>query len=212
MFTGIVKKIGKIESIESNAEGIFLTVDAGELASKANIDDSVCINGVCQTVVFKEGNSLGFQAVKVTLDKTNFSEFKIGDSINLETSLTPSDPMGGHFVMGHVNGVAEISEIQNYGKNYFTWFKTPNELQKYIVSEGSVSIDGVSLTIAKVEDSSNRFAVSLIPHTWDNTIFHTKNVGSKVNIEVDILAKYIENLLEKRENKLTQNFLNKTGF
>ncbi len=212
MFTGIVKKIGKIDSIESNAEGIFLKVNAGELAKKANIDDSVCINGVCQTVVLKEGEVLGFQAVKVTLEKTNFSDFKIGDSVNLECSLTPSDPMGGHFVMGHVNGVAEINEIQNFGKNYFTWFKTPVELQKYIVQEGSVSIDGVSLTIAEVEDSSNRFAVSLIPHTWANTIFHTKNIGSKVNIEVDILAKYIENLLEKRENKLTQKFLNETGF
>lgn len=212
MFTGIVKKIGKIESIVSNAEGIFLKIDAGTLAAKANIDDSVCINGVCQTVVFKENHTLGFQAVKVTLEKTNFSDFKVGDQVNLESSLTPSDPMGGHFVMGHVNGIAEINEIQNFGNNYFTWFKTPEELQKYIVEEGSISIDGVSLTIAKVEDSSNRFAVSLIPHTWENTIFHTKNIGSKVNIEVDILAKYIENLLEKREGKLSQKFLNKAGF
>jgi riboflavin synthase len=212
MFTGIVKKIGKIESIEANAEGIFLKVNAEELAAKANIDDSVCINGVCQTVVSKEGSILGFQAVKVTLEKTNFSDFKIGDLVNLEGSLTPSDPMGGHFVMGHVNGVAEINEVQNFGKNYFTWFKTPPNLQKYIVAEGSVSVDGVSLTIAEVDDASNRFAVSLIPHTWDNTIFHTKNVGSYVNIEVDILAKYIENLLDKREKNLTQKYLKETGF
>ena len=212
MFTGIVKEIGFIKNIEPNAEGKLLTIDLGNLAAKANIDDSVCVNGVCQTVIEKNNTELKFQAVGVTLDKTNFGNLKIGDKVNLETSLTPADQLGGHFVMGHVNGVTEIVEVNRTGGNYYTWLALPEELRAYLVQEGSVSIDGVSLTVAEVSSDYSRFAVSLIPHTWENTIFHTKNIGSKVNIEVDILAKYIENLLKQRKKSLSLDKLIEAGF
>lgn len=212
MFTGIVKEIGSVINIESNAEGKLLTIDLGSLSEKANIDDSVCVNGVCQTVIEKNNNELKFQAVGVTLEKTNFSDLKIGDKVNLETSLTPADQLGGHFVMGHVNGVTEIVEVIRTGDNYYTWLALSDDLKPYLVKEGSVSIDGVSLTVAEVSADYTRFAVSLIPHTWENTIFHTKNIGSKVNIEVDILAKYIENLLKQRKNTLSLDKLIEAGF
>jgi len=207
VFTGIVKEIGIVENIEENLEGKVLTISLGALSRKANVDDSICINGVCQTVIEKAGENFKFQAVKVTLDKTNFNDLKMGDKVNLESSLTPTDPLGGHFVMGHVNGVTEIVDIVNNGKNYFTWLSLPKEMKAYIVQEGSISIDGVSLTVAEVDNGYTKFAVSLIPHTWDNTIFHTKKVGSKVNIEVDILAKYIENLLVHKKKMLTHEML-----
>lgn len=212
MFTGIVKNIGTVKNIETNAEGKLLTICIGSLSDKANIDDSVCINGVCQTVIEKKGSEVKFQAVGVTLEKTTFKDLKINDKVNVETSLTPSDQLGGHFVMGHVNGIAGISEIVNHGNNYYTWINLPEKFKPYLVQEGSISIDGVSLTIAEVNSDHTKFAVSLIPHTWENTIFHTKGVGSHVNIEVDILAKYIENLLLHKTKKISANFLEKAGF
>ena len=212
MFTGIVKKVGSITNIEPNVEGKLFTIDLGELAVKANIDDSVCVNGVCQTVIEKNGSNLKFQAVGVTLHKTNFGDLRIGDKVNLETSLTPADQLGGHFVMGHVNAVTEISQVVSNGSNYYTWFKLSEDLRPYVVQEGSISIDGVSLTVAEVSSDHSQFAVSLIPHTWDNTIFHTKQVGSKVNIEVDILAKYIENLLKQKSKTINMDMLSKSGF
>lgn len=212
MFTGIVKEIGTVVNVEANAEGKLLTIDLGKLATKANIDDSVCINGVCQTVIGKNNTELKFQAVGVTLEKTSFGDLRIGDKVNLEGSLTPADQLGGHFVMGHVNGVTEIVEVNRTGDNYYTWLALPEDMRAYLVQEGSVSIDGVSLTVAEVSTDYTRFAVSLIPHTWENTIFHTKNIGSKVNIEVDILAKYIENLLTQRKNALSLDKLIEAGF
>lgn len=212
MFTGIVKELGKVIDIQTNPEGKLLTINLGSLAEKANIDDSVCVNGVCQTVVEKNGTEFKFQAVGVTLEKTNFGDLQIGDTVNLETSLTPADQLGGHFVMGHVNGVTDIVEVVSHGDNYYTWFNLPEDLRPYLVKEGSVSIDGVSLTVAEVSPNYDRFAVSLIPHTWENTIFHTKSIGSKVNIEVDILAKYLENLLKQRKNSLTPEMLKEAGF
>ncbi|MBK23817.1 MAG: riboflavin synthase [Halobacteriovorax sp.] len=212
MFTGIVKEIGRITNIQPNEEGKLITIDLKSLAPKANIDDSVCVNGVCQTVIEKNGSEVKFQAVGVTLEKTNFGEFQIGDKVNLETSLTASDQLGGHFVMGHVNGVSEISEVISNGDNYYTWINLPEEMKPYLVQEGSISVDGVSLTIAEVNSDYTRFAVSLIPHTWENTVFHSKKVGSKVNLEVDILAKYIENLLKHRSKSISLESLKEAGF
>ncbi|MCO4794713.1 MAG: riboflavin synthase [Bacteriovoracaceae bacterium] len=212
MFTGIVKEIGTILNIQPNEEGKLITIDLKSLADKANIDDSVCVNGVCQTVIEKTGTQVKFQAVGVTLEKTNFSDFQIGDKVNLETSLTASDQLGGHFVMGHVNGVSEISEVVSNGDNYYTWINLPEEMKPYLVQEGSISVDGVSLTIAEVNPEYSKFAVSLIPHTWENTVFHSKKVGSKVNLEVDILAKYIENLLKHRSKSISLESLKEAGF
>jgi len=212
MFTGIVKEIGRITNIQPNEEGKLITIDLKSLAPKANIDDSVCVNGVCQTVIEKNGSEVKFQAVGVTLEKTNFGEFQIGDKVNLETSLTASDQLGGHFVMGHVNGVSEISEVISNGDNYYTWINLPEEMKPYLVQEGSISVDGVSLTIAEVNSDYTKFAVSLIPHTWENTVFHSKKVGSKVNLEVDILAKYIENLLKHRSKSISLESLKEAGF
>ena len=192
MFTGLVKEMGKIKSIRKNAEGAVLEIFCEQLLKDIDIDDSVSINGVCQTATGVGENYFTVQAVHATLEKTTFNEFKNGDEVNLELALRPIDRLGGHFVQGHVNGVSTISSIVNKGKNYLVTIKTPSELERYLMDEGSITVDGISLTVYKKLEGA--FQLSIIPHTWDNTILRNKRNGSHVNLEVDVLAKYVENL------------------
>ncbi len=215
MFTGIVKEKGKILSIKKNKEGIELIVSSSTLLTEIAIDDSVAINGVCQTVTKVNKNSFTVQAVHTTLEKTTFGFFKTGDSVNLELALRPIDRLGGHFVSGHVNGLTKIISIQNTGKNYQVTFEILNESDmKYLIKEGSITLDGVSLTISDLFQYEKKFKVSLIPHTWDNTVFSEKKIGDFINYEVDILGKYVENLLfySKSPKNLTQDWLKEKGF
>jgi riboflavin synthase len=196
MFTGLIKEIGEIKSVVTNPEGKLLGIKSRELIKEIAIDDSVCVNGACQTVVKVKGDIFYVQAVHVTLEKTTFGSLKPGNPVNLELSLRPMDRLGGHFVSGHVNGTGQITKVLSQGKNWLITVKYPKELEKYIIQEGSIAIEGISLTVAYLK--KGEMTVSIIPHTYEKTTLGSKKVGDKVNLEVDLLAKYIEKLLPKR--------------
>ncbi|MCT4641291.1 MAG: riboflavin synthase [Bacteriovoracaceae bacterium] len=193
MFTGLVKDIGKIVQIKPNKEGKVFVIESN-MCSDIGIDDSVSTNGVCLTATSVTDKTFTVQAIHVTLEKTNLGKLTVGSKVNLELALRATDRLGGHIVQGHVNGTGHITKIENAGKNYNVSFTTEEHLKKYIIKEGSIAIDGTSLTIAYMDNSN--FTVSLIPHTFDNTIFHTKKVGDSINIEVDIMAKYLEHFMK----------------
>ncbi len=197
MFTGIIQTIGQIHDVQINESGKQFEITCPEIIKKINIDDSVSVNGVCLTATEVKTSSFVAQAVHVTLEKTTLNHLNINSAVNLELALRMGDPMGGHQVQGHVNGVIPVKEITGMGENFIVTFDLPTELADqiapYIVNEGSIAIDGTSLTIAKADATS--FKVSIIPHTWSHTIFHCYQVGSLVNVEVDIMAKHLEKLL-----------------
>ncbi len=202
MFTGLVETLGTIKEVASNKEGRTLRVSS-PIAKDLQIDDSVSINGACQTVIERTDSEFLVQAVHVTLEKTTLGELETGDEVNLELAMRASDRLGGHMVQGHVNTVTELSRIKEIGKNWEIWFKLPEGQEKYIVKEGSICIEGISLTVADLTDSE--FMVTIIPHTYSKTNLKHKTPGSRVNIEVDILAKYIERLLTPYAGKLENN-------
>lgn len=223
MFTGLIQSVGKVSQISKNQEGILLTVSDSYISKNVKVEDSVSINGACQTVVRFDESSFTVQAVQTTLQKTNFKNLKPGSPVNLELALRLSDRLGGHLVQGHVNGVGNILDWNKRGKNYELSFRIPKDLMRYVVSEGSITLNGISLTISSLDKQSNVGTVSIIPHTWDNTTFVNVNKSDEINIEVDILAKYVENLLfhgsnsgkyvkEQPQSKITESWLKSQGF
>ncbi|MDZ7624350.1 MAG: riboflavin synthase [Ignavibacteriaceae bacterium] len=200
MFTGIIEEIGTIEKVSPISGGISLTIRAKKIIEDISVNDSVCIDGVCLTVTKSDKNSFWVDAVGATLEKSTFNKVKADASVNLERSVRLSDRLGGHLVQGHVNGIGTISEIKKLGENYLVKIIIPEELERYLVNEGSIAINGISLTIADV--IKNEISISIIPHTWQNTNLKDKMVNEKVNIEIDILAKYVEKLLTKVNNIL----------
>jgi len=214
MFTGLVKEIGKVKSVIPNSEGKLLVIESKELISNIEIDDSVSVNGACQTAVKVEKDYFTVQAVHVTLQKSTLGALRAGDEVNLELALQLSDRLGGHIVQGHVNDMGTIVSISNQGRNYLVRIQVSKEQMKYIVKEGSITLDGISLTVADVDTDSRIFTVSIIPHTWENTVLRNRSVGCKINIEVDILGKYIENLLNYRNSAepLSDEWLRSKGY
>ncbi len=198
MFTGLIKDCGKIISVTENQEGILFEVET-KLAADIAIDDSVAVNGVCLTAIAVFERRFQVQAVHLTLEKSNLHYLKKDSLVNLELALKYSDRLGGHLVLGHVNGVAKVTELTNRGDNFKLWFELPEELIKFVVREGSIAIDGISLTIADV--SQNKIMVTIIPHTWKETQMQHLKIGSIVNIEVDsnavMMAKYLDTLFAK---------------
>ncbi|MBI2521436.1 MAG: riboflavin synthase [Bdellovibrio sp.] len=194
MFTGLIKDVGKILSLNRINEGLELEIGS-RLIEEMLVDDSVSINGVCQTVIRKSSKSFFVQAVQTTLEKTTVGLFRINDRVNLELALKMNDRLGGHFVQGHVNGMAQVTSIERIGESRKVWLNLPAEFFRYMMKEGSVALDGVSLTLADIDSSNSTIAVSIIPHTMDRTIAKYWKVGSKVNIENDMLVKFVENLL-----------------
>lgn len=195
MFTGLIEEVGKIASINAIPGGKKLEIEASFIMDDVKVDDSVCINGVCLTATSIKGKGFTADAVGATLSKTTIADLKPGDSVNLERSLRLSDRLGGHMVQGHVNGIGIIAEIQKLGDNYYLEVEVPGSLKRYLINEGSIAIDGISLTIANI--SGNKAGVSVIPHTWSKTNLNSKRIGGKVNIETDVIAKYVEKLLNK---------------
>jgi riboflavin synthase len=207
MFTGLVKEVGKVKNITVNTEGKLFEYESAELIEDMEIDDSVSINGACQTVIRKSEKSFFAQAVGTTLEKTNLNDLKAGDPVNMELALRLADRLGGHLVQGHINGTGKIKKIMNQGKNYLLTVGFPAELSKYFIEEGSVCLEGISLTISHL--GQNELTVSIIPHTWDQTTLKWAKVGKKVNIEVDLVAKYIERmLLMGRTNQCDNEYIN----
>lgn len=197
MFTGLIQDKGVVQSLRQNAEGVELVIKT-TLASDIKIDDSVATNGVCLTAVKVTDTSFTAQAVPTTLEKTSLGQLKVGSLVNLELSLRPTDRLGGHFVQGHVGGLGEITHIKQLSKTWEIDVKFPTDLRRYMILEGSIAIDGISLTIARLNETS--LTLALIPHTLERTTLGKKKVGDKVNIEVDLMAKYIENFLERKKS------------
>ena len=192
MFTGIVEGIGKIEKISKNTKNrsaIQMTVNLGKYAKGLKIGQSVALNGVCLTATKLSKSNCVFEMIEETTRKTDLGNLKSGDIVNIERSLKTGDRLEGHFVLGHVDGVGVIKKIQNKPKEVQVWFEVPKKLSKYVVKKGSIAVDGISLTVVDVKN--NLASVCLIPHTIEITNFKTKNVGDKLNIETDILGKYI---------------------
>ena len=192
MFTGIIEGIGKIEKISKNTKNrsaIQMTVNLGKHAKGLKIGQSVALNGVCLTATKLSKSNCIFEMIEETTLKTDLGNLKSGDIVNIERSLKTGDRLEGHFVLGHVDGVGTIKKIQNKPKEVQVWFEVPKELSKYVVKKGSIAVDGISLTVVDIKN--NLASVCLIPHTIEITNFKTKNVGDKLNIETDILGKYI---------------------
>lgn len=192
MFTGIVEGIGKIEKISKNTKNrsaIQMTVNLGKHAKGLKIGQSVALNGVCLTATKLSKSNCIFEMIEETTRKTDLGNLKHGDIVNIERSLKTGDRLEGHFVLGHVDGVGIIKKIQNKPKEVQVWFEIPKKLSKYVVKKGSIAVDGISLTVVDVKN--NLASVCLIPHTIEITNFKIKNVGDKLNIETDILGKYI---------------------
>lgn len=192
MFTGIVLGTGKIKNISKNTKNrsaMQMIVDLGKQAKGLKIGQSVALNGVCLTVTKLSKNLGQFEMIDETTKKTDLGNLKNGSVVNIERSLKVGDRLEGHFLLGHVDGVGIIKKILNKPKEVQVWFEVPKNLSKYIVKKGSIAIDGISLTV--VETKKNKVLVSLIPHTIQITNFRTKKIGDKVNIETDILGKYI---------------------
>ena len=199
MFTGLVEGCGRVAGLETEGPGIRLTIEppAG-LLDGCQIGDSVSINGCCLTVVEMVDRGFSFQAGEETLQKTNLGRMQIDDPVNLERSLPVNGRLGGHFVQGHVDGVGTVDEIHRDGEWIFMWFRVPEALARLMVPKGSVAVDGVSLTVVEVE--VDRFDVALIPHTLDATTLGQREIGHEVNIETDILGKYVARLMGQGES------------
>lgn len=208
MFTGLIQEVGTILSVNQNAEGKEFVIKAPHLIKDIQIDDSVATNGCCLTATQIKGDSFKVQAIHMTLEKTVVGLLKSGDKVNLELSLRPQDRLGGHFVQGHVNAIGKIKQIKTMGENWEVEVSFPVDLRKYMISEGSITLDGISLTIARL--TSDTFTVAIIPHTLEKTTLGGKKVGDNLNLEVDMIAKYIENFLrydkDSRKEEWAKNF------
>jgi len=192
MFTGIIEGVGKVEKITQNTKNrsaFEMTVDLGKNAKGLKVGQSVALNGVCLSATKISKNKCDFQMIDETIKKTDLGNLVKGSKVNIERSLKVGDRMEGHFVLGHVDGVAIIKKIEKKPKEIRVWFEVPKKLAKFVVKKGSIAIDGISLTVVDV--TKNKASVCLIPHTMNVTNFHSKKVGDKINIETDILGKYI---------------------
>ena len=193
MFTGIVREQGRVVSADDAGAGVRLVVDAPATARQAAVGDSVSISGVCLTVTEASDGTLGFDVVHETLRRSALGALAPGTTVNVEPALRAGDPLGGHYVQGHVDGVGRIRAIEPEGEGRRVWIDAPPELARYLVEKGSVAVDGVSLTVAALDDDG--FAVALIPHTLAVTTLGARGPGDPVNLEVDVLAKYVERLV-----------------
>ena len=194
MFTGIITGTGKIKKIEKNTKNrsaIKVSVDLGKNSKGLKIGQSVALNGVCLSATKISKNLCMFEMIDETMKKTDLGNLKVCSLINIERSLKIGDRLEGHFVLGHVDGVATITKIEQKPKEVKVWFKIPKKLVKYVVEKGSIALDGISLTV--VDTKNDLASVCLIPHTVEITNFKTKKIGDKLNIETDVLGKYILN-------------------
>jgi riboflavin synthase len=197
VFTGIVVDVGRVVSRETRGGDERLIIAAERLDfSRVAIGDSICVQGACLTVAALQGNSFAADVSRETLSLTTLGELTAGSQVNLEPALRAGDPLGGHLVSGHVDGIAHVTALSNDARSLRVTFSVPADLSRYIARKGSVTIDGVSLTINEVE--STTFGVNLIPHTQTVTTLGRLTVGTRVNLEIDQIARYVERLIATR--------------
>ena len=209
MFTGIIEEVGHIVSVTIRGKSMDLTVEATAIIDDITIGDSISIGGVCQTVTEIGDSTFAVQAVEETIKRSTFKKLKKGTAVNLERALRLEDRLGGHLVQGHVDGTGKITSKKEYADNVLLIVKPEAGLDRYIVEKGSIAIDGISLTVTYTK--SGEFGVSIIPHTYKSTTLANIRSGDLVNLETDIIAKYIEKLLEGKTS-LTINHLKELGF
>ena len=195
MFTGLIREVGTVAALGGGADGVRLELDAPGTSYGAAVGDSVAVDGVCLTVVAVDGARLGFDAVPETLARSSLGSLAEGSRVNLEPALRAGDPLGGHYVQGHVDGVGTVRSVEPEGDGRRLWFDSPADLLRYIVRKGSIAVQGTSLTVADLDEAG--FAVALIPHTLTATTLGRLTPGDPVNLEVDVLAKYVERLLPR---------------
>jgi len=217
MFTGIIKDVGRVRGVAKRQGGLRLSVQYGnsDAFSNLTIDESVSINGACQTVVACGEGWFDVDTVEETLAKTTLGLLQHGSLVNLERAVRPLDRLGGHFVLGHVDCAAIVLEVKELGSSREIWVNFPDDFTPFIVSAGSITIDGVSLTVAKLEVC--RFAVAIIPFTFAHTTINSLKAQSKVNLEFDILGKYVARQFGRgasaeRTSKVTETWLQQHGF
>ena len=216
MFTGIVEEIGIVKAIMPGVNSIKLSIKASKVLTDTKLGDSIAVNGVCLTVTFLASDYFVADVMPESMRKTNMGLLKIGEKVNLERALTLNSRLGGHIVSGHIDGTAKIIEIQKEDNATRVTIKATDKILKYIISEGSVTLDGVSLTVATLNKDS--FTVSLIPHTAEVTTLLNKSIGAVINVENDVIGKYVERLLNftevKKQEKpsLSLAFLRENGF
>lgn len=211
MFTGIIEEIGEIKNIQLSTNGAKLEVACNEILKDVNLGDSIAINGCCQTVVKFSDSDFSVEVSPETLNVTNFSTLKKGQKVNLERALTPTSRMGGHIVQGHVDLTGTLLKVEKLENFYNMYFETTDT--KYIVQKGSITVNGISLTVADVNETC--FKIAVIPHTYKNTNLQDTKIGEIVNIETDILGRYIEKFLSVNNNKksnISMEFLIENGF
>ena len=197
MFTGIVREKGRVVSAELNGDGRSLTlrIAAPQTASATSLGDSVSVAGCCLTAVVADNGELVFEAVPESLARTTIAELGEGSEVNLEPALRAGEPLGGHYVQGHVDGVGRVRSLEPDGDGARLWLDVPTDLRRYCVEKGSLAVDGVSLTIAALDDGG--VAIALVPHTLRETTLSALEPGDGVNLEADVLAKYVERLSER---------------
>jgi riboflavin synthase len=194
MFTGIIKETGRISKIKDRASDREIGVRCNKILKDLHIGDSIAVSGVCLTVTYKDSQGFSCDVSFNTLNNTSLKRLRVNDIVNLESSLTASDKLGGHFVSGHVDCTAKILKISKTGRSYTIEIELPRDIHDYIVPNGSISIEGISLTVTGVQ--KNSFSVVIIPYTFENTNLSQKHTGDIVNIEVDMLARYVINFMK----------------
>ncbi|NDE85114.1 MAG: riboflavin synthase [Verrucomicrobia bacterium] len=192
MFTGIVAEAGVVQAVTRRGKGWSLEVEGGSIIAGLKVGDSVAVNGCCLTVTELKGKQLAFDLLDETKEKTNLQSARVGSRVNLEGSLKADGKLGGHFVTGHIDGMAQVTKWARSGEDWELEAEVPEGLERYLVPKGCVAVDGISLTIGRVE--KRRFNVWIIPHTYEVTTLRDRNEGDKVNLECDLLAKYVEKM------------------
>jgi len=197
VFTGIVRELGTVASAEGGGDGLRLVVEASATAARTRTGDSIAVNGCCLTVDGLDGGMLTFHAVPETLARSTLGGLSAGDAVNVEAAARAGEPLGGHYVQGHVDAVGRVQSVEAEGDGLRVFVEAPDDVLRYCVEKGSIAVDGVSLTVAELV--ADAFAVALVPHTLEATTLSRLAPGQPVNLEVDVLAKYVERLLQTRE-------------
>lgn len=214
MFTGIIEEVGTVKAVKRSGTSSFIEIQAKKVLEDVHLGDSIAVNGVCLTVTHCDGSIFRADVMNETLSRSSLGSLTTGSPVNLERAMAADGRFGGHIVSGHIDGTGTVSDIRNDGIAVWYTITAPPELLRYIVEKGSIAIDGISLTVAKVTDTS--FSVSIIPHTAAQTILGTKKTGDMVNLENDIIGKYVEKLMKPAEaapqSGITMEFLAKNGF
>ncbi len=206
MFTGLVEEKGILKEKIPTGDGFQFLIEANIIMKDLQIGSSVAVNGCCLTVVKIDRNTFAVDTIEETLNKTNLGVLKQGMNVNLERPLAAEARLGGHFVLGHIDTTGKVEDVKELSNSHWLTISFPEKFKQYLIYVGSVAIDGVSMTVAELKDKS--FSVGIIPHTWKETIFADKKIGDTVNLEFDVLGKYVERIMESKSQDESSFFLN----